>query len=65
MLTQRLYELDKLSTQFPEQLNELLKDKEWVGLLQLLPEAELVELVGYLNNVRFNPIPIKPYSSSP
>ncbi|KAF9643100.1 kinase-like protein, partial [Thelephora ganbajun] len=51
MLAQRLYELDRSSTQFPEQLDKLLHDKEWIEDLKLLPEDELVELIGCLNNV--------------
>ncbi|KAF9641912.1 kinase-like protein, partial [Thelephora ganbajun] len=51
MLTQRLYELDRSSTQFPEQLDKLLHDKEWIEDLKLLPEDELVELIGCLNDV--------------
>ena len=51
MLTQHLYELNRASTQFPEQLNELLQDEEWVERLQSLPKGELVELIGYLDNV--------------
>jgi len=52
MPAQRLYELDGSSTRFPEQLDELLHDKEWVKGLELLPEGELMELVDYLDNVR-------------
>ena len=52
MLAQRLYELDKSSTRFPEQLDALLHDNEWVTHLQLLPEGELMELITYLNDVR-------------
>ena len=49
----RLYKLDRSSTQFPEQLNELLQDHEWVEGLKFLPEAQLVDLIGYLDDVRF------------
>ena len=52
MASQRLYELDKPSIRFPEQLNELLHDREWVKSLQHLPEDELSEPMGYLNDVR-------------
>lgn len=52
MSSQRLYELDKSSTRFPEQLNKLLHDREWVGYLQSLPEDELLEAMGYINDVR-------------
>ena len=51
MSAQRLYELDRSSTQFPEQLNELLHDKEWEEQLELLPEGELAELTDYLDGV--------------
>ena len=57
MFAQRLYELDRSSTYFPEQLDELLQDDEWVGHLQSLPEGELVELIEYLDSVRFIPMP--------
>ena len=52
MSTQRLYELDKLSTDFPKRLDELLHDKQWVGDLKLLPKDELQKLIDYLNNVK-------------
>ena len=51
MSAQRLYELDRSSTQFPEQLDELLHDEEWERQLQLLPEDELMELTGHLDDV--------------
>ena len=51
MQAQRLYELNRTSTQFPEQLKELLYDKEWEEQLGLLPEDELVGLTGYLDEV--------------
>ena len=63
--TQRLYELDKSSTQFPEQLDELLHDTEWVKCLELLPEGELMELIGYLDNVRPISTRTRSRSSSP
>jgi len=52
MSLQRLYDLDRWSTQFPGQLNELLHDTEYVDGFQKLPKGELVELVNYLNSVR-------------
>jgi len=48
----QLYRLDRSSTRFPEQLDKLLHDREWEESLQLLPDGELAELVGYLDNVR-------------
>ena len=51
MPAQRLYKLDRSSTHFPEQLNELLHDKEWEEQLGLLPEGELVELASRLDDV--------------
>ena len=51
MPTRRLYELDRTSTHFPEQLKELLYDKEWERQLGPLPEGELMELTGHLDDV--------------
>ena len=65
MSTQRLYELDRSSTQFPEQLNELLHDKEWVEQIKLLPEDALVELTGYLHDVWLISTPTTFHSSTP
>jgi len=65
MLTQRLYELDKSSTRFPEQLDELLHDTEWVKRLELLRGGELMELIGYLDNVRSIPMRTRSRSSLP
>jgi len=65
MLAERLYQLDRSSPQFPEQLNELLHDKEWVRKVQLLPEDELVELIGYLSDVRFISTTNRSHSSPP
>jgi len=53
MSLQRLYDFDRSSTQFPDQLDKLLHDKEYVGGLLELPEPELVQLVNHLNNVGF------------
>ena len=60
MLLQRLYELDRSSARFPEELDKLLHDREWVEQLQLLPEGELVESMGYLNDVRLISTPNRP-----
>lgn len=51
MLVQRLDELDRSSTGFPEQLNKLLHDNQWVTSLELLQEDELRELISELNDV--------------
>ena len=51
MSAQHLNELDASSTQFPEQLDKLLCDKEWIDQLKTLPKGELVELTGHLNGV--------------
>lgn len=53
MSPQRLYNLDRSSTEFSQQLYELLREKEYVDELQKLPEGELVQLVNYLNSVRY------------
>jgi len=50
---QRLRQLDRSSAQFPKQLNELLYDKEWIDRLVHLPEGELIETIGNLDDVRF------------
>jgi len=52
MLEWRLRQLDRFSTRFPEQLDKLLHDKEWVKKVQPLPEDELMEVIGYLDDVR-------------
>lgn len=64
-LAQHIYELDRLSARFPEQLYKLLWDDEWVEGIQRLPKSKLVELIGYLDNVRPISTPTKSYSSSP
>ena len=51
MPEQRLGQLDRSSTGFPEQLGELLRDQKWAESLKLLPEEELRELIDYLDNV--------------
>lgn len=57
MPVQRLYKLNRTSTRFPERLERLLHDKKWVERLQRLPEGQLVELIGYLDSVRFVSMP--------
>ena len=63
MLAQRLYDLDRTSTRFPEQLSKLLRDREWTGHIQRLPEVELVELLGYIDEVRLISRRTRSYSS--
>jgi len=63
MLAQRLYDLDRRSAQFPEQLNELLRDTRWVEQLQHLPDTELVGLIDYLDGVRSIVTQIKSHSA--
>ncbi|KAF9789158.1 kinase-like domain-containing protein [Thelephora terrestris] len=48
---QPLYELDKSSPQFPEQLIQLLRNEQWMASLQSSPEGELGKLIGYLDNI--------------
>ena len=63
-LTQRLYELDRSSAQFPERLDELLQDERWIKDLKRLSRHRLMGLIDYLDNVRFISMPSKPCSSS-
>ena len=63
-MAQRLYELDRSAPWFPEQLNELLHDEEWVYHLRLLPRGELAKLIDYLDDVRCISTPTEPYSPS-
>ena len=63
MLIQRLYELNRSSNQFSEQLDQLLHDKEWIPTLKLAPDDELVNLVDYLDNVRSAPTSAESYLS--
>ena len=65
MFAQRLYELDRSSPRYPEQLNELLQEEEWVEQLRSLSEDGLVDLIDYLDSVSFISTPIKSCSSSP
>ena len=53
MSLQRLYGLDRSSTQFSDQLDELLHDKGYLDELRGLPEIELVQLVDHVNDVGF------------
>ena len=48
MSLRRLYELDR---SFPDRLDQLLHDQEYVDELQRLPEHELFQLVNHLNDV--------------
>ncbi|KAF9643102.1 kinase-like protein [Thelephora ganbajun] len=50
MLGWRLYKLDRSSTRFPQELNELLHDEKWVEQVLDLPGGELVVLVDYLDS---------------
>jgi hypothetical protein len=52
-MTLRLYELNRSSDQFPDQLYQLLHDEEHIECLQKLPKEELDQLINYLNNVSF------------
>jgi len=76
MLAQRLHQLDKYSARFPEQLDELLHNKEWieqldeilrnrewVGRAQFLRRDELVEVTEHLNDVGLVSTPNKSHSS--
>jgi len=59
MSLRRLLELDRSSNQFPDQLYQLLHDKEYVECLQQLPNDELAQLVNHLDDVGFYPLPGK------
>jgi hypothetical protein len=52
MSLQRLYGLDRWSTQFSGQLDKHLHSKEYADEVQRLSGDELAELVDYLNSVR-------------
>ena len=52
MAAQRHYLLDRSSIRFPEQLDELLHDRQWVEAMGSLPEGELQGPITYLDNVR-------------
>jgi hypothetical protein len=54
MSLQRLYGFDRWSTQFSGQLDKLLHSKEYADEVQKLSGGELVELVNYLNGVRYS-----------
>lgn len=47
---ERLYELDKA---FAVQLDKILHEGEYISQLMELQEGELVQIVNYLNDVRF------------
>ena len=51
-ILQCLYDLDESSAQLPDQLDELLRDGEYVDRLLGLPRPELVQAVNHLDNVR-------------
>jgi len=53
MSSRHLYELDRSSPQFQDQLFLLLCDKEYVERLKELPEDELMELINCLDDVSF------------
>lgn len=53
MSLQRLYGLDRSSTRFSDQLDELLHNEGYISELRGLPEIELVQLVDHLNDVGF------------
>jgi len=59
MSPRRLFELDMSSNQFPDQLYQLLNDKEYVECLQQLPDDELAQLVNHLDDVGFYQLPAK------
>ena len=46
-----LYQLDASSIRFPEQLDELLRDRKWIDQLKTLPEGDLVRLTDRLDHV--------------
>ena len=56
MFLQRLYDLDRSSTQFSDQLDELLHDKGYIDGLWGVPENELVQLVDHLYDVGFRSV---------
>ena len=51
MTEPHIQDLVASSAQFPEQLDKLLRDKEWIDNLKTLPESDLVGLTGHLNDV--------------
>ena len=52
MSLQRLHQLDR---SFPDKLDELLHDMEYIGELLRLPEDALIQIVNYLSDVGFSP----------
>jgi len=59
MTSRRLYDLDRSSAQFSDQLYQLLRDKEYVECLVNLPEGELAGVMNYLNDVGLPSMPPK------
>ena len=55
MELQHLYDLDRSSVQFPDQLDQFLHEEGHVESIQNLPDGELSEFLDYLNSVRFLP----------
>ena len=53
MASRCLYDLNRSSAQFPDQLYQLLHDEEHVERLVKLPEDELAGLLDYLDDVGF------------
>ena len=51
MSAKHLYELDRSSAQFPNQLDELLRSGQWTKDTEDLLEDEIKRLVGYLDEV--------------
>ena len=52
MSVQHLYELDRSSSQFPNQLDELLRSGQWTKDVEVLLEDEAKGLISYLQEVR-------------
>ena len=50
--TSHLYELDRSSAQFPNQLDELLHSEQWTEDIEVLSKDEIKQSVGYLDEVR-------------
>lgn len=48
-----LYDLDRSSAQFPDQLDQFFHDEKHVECIQNLPEGELEGFLKYLDEVRF------------
>lgn len=52
MLNLRLHELDRSSTGFPQQLDKLLQDEQWVESVGFIPGDEISKLIDCLDSVR-------------